>query len=46
MMDMARTGLILNLAGAIIITLATYYLATGIFNINLNEFPVWAHPVK
>jgi len=42
MMEMARTGLILNIAGAIVITLATYFLATAVFNINLNEFPAWA----
>jgi len=42
MLDMARTGLILNIAGAVVITLATYYLATEIFDINLNEFPEWA----
>ncbi|MEN8224225.1 MAG: SLC13 family permease [Bacteroidota bacterium] len=42
MMDMAKTGFILNIAGALIITLATYYLATAIFDINLNEFPDWA----
>jgi len=42
MMDMARTGFILNIAGAVIITLATYYIGTAIFDINLNEFPDWA----
>ena len=41
MIDMAKTGFILNIAGALIITLATYYLATSIFDINLNEFPSW-----
>jgi sodium-dependent dicarboxylate transporter 2/3/5 len=44
MIDMARTGLILNILGALVITFATYYLATAIFDINLNEFPVWAKP--
>ena len=42
MIDMARTGFILNLLGALVITLATYYLATAIFDINMNEFPEWA----
>ena len=42
MMDMARTGLFLNIVGAIVITLATYYLATAIFGINMYEFPSWA----
>ncbi len=44
MIDMAKTGLILNIAGALVITLATYYLGTAIFDINLNEFPAWAVP--
>jgi len=44
MMDMAKTGLILNIAGAVVITLATYYIATAIFDINLLEFPAWAVP--
>jgi hypothetical protein len=26
-----------------IITLATYYLGTAIFDINMNEFPDWAN---
>lgn len=42
MIDMARTGLILNLAGALVITLATFYLARIIFDINLNDYPGWA----
>jgi len=42
MLDMARTGLLLNIAGAIIITLATYFIGAEIFNINPNEFPSWA----
>ncbi len=44
MIDMARTGLILNIIGALVITFATYYIATAIFDINLNEFPAWAVP--
>jgi len=42
MIDMAKTGLILNIIGAFVITLATYYIATAIFDINMNEFPAWA----
>jgi sodium-dependent dicarboxylate transporter 2/3/5 len=34
--DMSRTGFVLNLVGIIIVTLTTYYLATFIFNIDLN----------
>jgi sodium-dependent dicarboxylate transporter 2/3/5 len=42
MMEMAKTGFILNIAGALVITLATYFLGSAIFDINLNEFPSWA----
>jgi hypothetical protein len=42
MIDMAKTGFVLNIAGAVIITLATYYIATAVFDINLNEYPAWA----
>jgi len=45
MLDMAKTGLLLNIAGSIISTLATYYLATAIFDLNMNEFPAWAIPI-
>ncbi len=41
-MDMAKTGFLLNIAGAIIITLATYFIGAEIFNINPGEFPSWA----
>jgi sodium-dependent dicarboxylate transporter 2/3/5 len=40
--DMAKTGLILNLLGAIIITLATYFLGRWIFNIDITTLPAWA----
>jgi len=40
--DMSRTGLLLNFIGIAIITMATYYLATFIFSISLTEFPAWA----
>ncbi len=40
--DMSRSGLALNFIGIIIVTLATYYLATFIFSISLTEFPSWA----
>ncbi len=42
MMTMARTGLILNLLGAIIITLVTYFLGGAIFGIENGVFPTWA----
>ena len=41
-MDMARAGLLLNILGAIFITLVTYYLGMYIFDIDINTFPVWA----
>lgn len=41
-MDMARAGLLLNLLGAVIITLATYFLGMYIFDIDVNSFPAWA----
>ena len=41
-MDMARNGLILNLIGVIIISLATWFIGTHIFDIQLDVFPDWA----
>jgi sodium-dependent dicarboxylate transporter 2/3/5 len=41
-LDMSKTGLALNFIGIAIVTLATYYLATIIFNIALDDFPAWA----
>ena len=40
--DMSKTGLVLNFIGIIIVTLATYYLGTFIFNIILDTYPEWA----
>jgi solute carrier family 13 (sodium-dependent dicarboxylate transporter), member 2/3/5 len=43
--DMARTGLIINLAGAIIITVFTYFTVGIIFGTNDLSLPAWAiHP--
>ncbi len=42
-MQMARTGLVLNIIGAIVITLFTYYWGSSIFHIDLNVMPEWAH---
>ncbi len=39
---MAKTGLILNLFGAVIITLLSYYWATVIFNFDPHIIPPWA----
>lgn len=40
--QMAKTGLLLNLIGAIIITGMTYLFGTFVFDIRLDEFPAWA----
>lgn len=42
-MDMARTGIALNIIGAIVITLITYFLGSYIFGIDANVFPSWAN---
>jgi sodium-dependent dicarboxylate transporter 2/3/5 len=43
--DMARTGLVINLAGAIIITAATYFLIGLVFGTGDMSLPAWAvHP--
>lgn len=41
-MDMAKTGFILNLLGAIVITFVTYYWGTHVFGIDMNSMPDWA----
>lgn len=40
--DMSKTGFILNILGIIMVTLATYYIATFVFNIVLDVNPTWA----
>ena len=40
--QMARTGLILNLIGAVLITLTTYFWGTWLFEIDINQMPAWA----
>jgi len=40
--DMSRTGFLLNIIGILIVTLTTYYLATYIFNIDVDVYPNWA----
>ena len=42
--DMSKAGLALNFIGVVVVTLATYYLATFIFDISLSVFPEWAQP--
>ena len=43
MIDMAKTGLVLNLIGIVIVTLVTYYFGTYIFDIVEGVFPEWAN---
>ena len=40
--DMARAGLLLNLIGAVLVTLATYYYSRIVFDFNIFEMPGWA----
>jgi len=40
--EMAKTGLLLNIFGAIIVSLLVYYLGNLVFG--LNTFPAWAKP--
>jgi len=44
--DMVKTGVLLNLAGIIIITLCMYFWGTLVFGIDVNVFPDWATSVK
>jgi sodium-dependent dicarboxylate transporter 2/3/5 len=41
-LQMAKNGLILNLIGAVIITLFTYFWGMTIFGISMDDFPLWA----
>jgi len=45
-MQMAKTGLFLNLVGAVVLTLFVYYFGTYIFNIDPSVFPDWAKQVS
>ena len=40
--DMVKVGLILNLIGLVLILVVVYLLAEPVFNIDWNQFPVWA----
>ncbi len=40
--DMAKTGLILNILGVIVVTIAVYFLGRYVFDIDVNVFPDWA----
>lgn len=43
-LQMAKTGIILNLICVVIVTLMTYWLGTYVFDIQIGEFPGWAIP--
>ena len=43
-LEMARTGLWLNLIGALVITAVFFLIGSVIFKITPGEFPVWAIP--
>ena len=40
--EMARVGVVLNLAGALLITIIVYLLAGVVFGVDLDLFPEWA----
>jgi sodium-dependent dicarboxylate transporter 2/3/5 len=42
-LDMARTGLILNLIGILLVTLLTYFWAPLVFDYDPTILPPWAH---
>jgi sodium-dependent dicarboxylate transporter 2/3/5 len=42
--NMAKTGIILNFVGVLLITLAAYFWGTTVFGIDLTHFPDWAVP--
>jgi sodium-dependent dicarboxylate transporter 2/3/5 len=42
MSDMMRAGLLLNLVGIVLITLAIYTLGAGLLNIDPRGVPAWA----
>lgn len=41
-MQMAKTGFILNILGAVLITLITYFWSTWVFDFSPFDMPVWA----
>lgn len=40
--EMVRTGLVMNLMGTLVITMAVYFIARLVFGIDLDVFPEWA----
>lgn len=42
MLDLAKSGFWLNIAGILVVTIITYYLGTYVFGIDPKVFPDWA----
>ena len=40
--DMVRTGVVMNFAGVLIVTLSVYFIARIVFGIELDSIPEWA----
>ena len=40
--EMAKTGLLINLIGAIVISVVFYFLGTAVFSIDMQTLPSWA----
>ena len=41
--DMAKTGLLINIMGAVVISIVFYFLGTVIFSIDMSVLPDWAN---
>jgi hypothetical protein len=44
MTGMVRIGLVMNLIGVALVTLALYLFAVPVFHISLTQVPAWALP--
>ncbi|MCP4704321.1 MAG: SLC13/DASS family transporter [candidate division Zixibacteria bacterium] len=40
--DLIRTGILLNIIGAVLVTIAVYFLGSFVFDIDVSVFPIWA----
>jgi len=41
--QMARTGILLNLIGIVLVTLLTYFVVIPLFEISTTSLPAWVH---
>ncbi|MCH8873903.1 anion permease, partial [candidate division KSB1 bacterium] len=41
--QMARTGILLNLIGIVLVTLLTYFVVVPLFEISTTSLPAWVH---